>query len=203
MGFETLIYALENWGVSKVILPFILIFTIVFATIEKAQILSKEEAKNKKYAIVVALVVAFAVVIPHVTGAYYYGFDVVEIINNALPQVGLLLVSIVMMLLTIGLWGVKLKTGSGMKNWFIWASMGIVVFIFLSSMNWINSPYWIRNLLTQDVIALVMAILVFGIIINFIISDSEDLTKKADRLEKEKTAKDKIEKSKGTDFEDL
>lgn len=187
MGFETLIYALQNWGVMDIILPFILIFTIVFATIERAKILAKDEAKNKKYAVVVALVIAFAVITPHVTGAYYYGFDAVEIINSMLPQIGLVLVACVMMLLTVGLWlGDKMGVDKGPGKWFMWASMAIVIFIILNSLNWIDSPYWLRNLLTQDVIALVMAILVFGIVIKFIVSDGEDPVSKGDRIKTER-----------------
>ena len=173
-GFESLIYTLDNWGLLDVILPFILIFTLVFAVFEKTKILSDDENKNKKYSAVIAMVMAFAVVIPHVTGNYYYGFDAVEIINRALPQVSLLLVAILMTLLTLGLWTGKRADGSkGPGKWFTLASGALVIIIFVASIGWWNVPSWVYRLLSSDIIPLVVAILVFGLIIRFITGDDK------------------------------
>mgnify|MGYP006309900313 CR=1 FL=1 len=189
-GFEGLIYSLQHWGVFDVILPFILIFTIVYAILEKTEILGKDAFTARKYAVVVALVLAFAVVVPHVTGMYYYGFDAVEIINNALPQVGLLLVAIVMMLLTIGLWTGKKPDGSkGVGVWFTLVSGIIVLAIFVASIGWWNVPSWLWRLLNSDVIALVIAILVFGIIIKFITGKE----KSTEELKKKKSTAQQLE----------
>lgn len=187
-GFQGMIYTLEQWGVIDVILPFILIFTIVFAVLEQTKILGGEDkGKNKKYSMMVALVMAFAVVVPHVTGSYYYGFDAVEIINKALPKVGLLLVAIVMMLLTIGLWTGKKADGSkGNGVWFTLVSGAIVIGIFLASLGWWSVPYWLMWILTSDVLALVIAILVFGLIIKWISGDSESADDKKAKAEKAK-----------------
>lgn len=168
-GFQGLIFTLQQWGVVDVVLPFILVFTIVFAVLEKTKILGSDDNTVRKYATVVSLVLAFAVVIPHVTGSYYYGFDAVEIINKALPQVGLLLVAIVMVLLTLGLWTGKKADGSkGIGVWFTMASGIIVIAIFIASVGWWDVPSWIYRLIDSDFISLVIAILVFGIIIKFI-----------------------------------
>ena len=177
-GFESLIYTLENWGLLDVILPFILIFTLVFAVFEKTKILSDDDEKNKKYSSVIAMVMAFGVVIPHVTGAYYYGFDAVEIINKALPQVSLLLVAILMTLLTLGLWTGKRADGSkGIGKWFTLASGALVILIFIGSIGWWNVPSWVYVLLNSDIVPLVVAILVFGLVIKLITGSS---TKKDD-----------------------
>ncbi|MBN1175259.1 hypothetical protein JXA48_01310 [Candidatus Woesearchaeota archaeon] len=173
-GFESLIYTLDNWGLLDVILPFILIFTLVFAIFEKTKILSDDDDKNKKYSAVIAMVMAFGVVIPHVTGNYYYGFDAVEIINRALPQVSLLLVAILMTLLTLGLWTGKRADGSkGPGKWFTLASGVIVILIFIGSIGWWNVPSWVYRLLSSEIIPLVVAILVFGLIIKFITGDGK------------------------------
>lgn len=185
-GFESLIYTLDNWGLLDVILPFILIFTLVFAIFEKTKILSDDEHKNKKYSAVIAMVMAFAVVIPHVTGNYYYGFDAVEIINSALPQVSLLLVAILMTLLTLGLWTGKRADGSkGPGKWFTLASGVIVILIFIGSIGWWNVPSWVYRLLSSEIIPLVVAILVFGLIIKFITGDGkkpEDIAAREKKL---------------------
>lgn len=185
-GFESLIYTLDNWGLLDVILPFILIFTLVFAIFEKTKILSDDETKNKKYSAVIAMVMAFGVVIPHVTGNYYYGFDAVEIINKALPQVSLLLVAILMTLLTLGLWTGKRADGSkGPGKWFTLASGVIVILIFIGSIGWWNVPSWVYRLLSSEIIPLVVAILVFGLIIKFITGDGkkpDDIAAKEKRI---------------------
>jgi hypothetical protein len=179
-GFNSLIFALERWGVLDVILPFILIFTIVFATIERTKLLSTDAAKNKKYGTVIAMVVAFASIVPHVTGNNFYGIDIVLIINRALPQVSLLLVAIVMMLLTLGLWtGEKADGKKGIGIWFTLASGIIVIAIFISSIGWWQVPTWLWRLLNSDIIPLVVAILVFGLIIKFIAGDDKKEDKKS------------------------
>ena len=168
-GFQGMIQTLEQWGVIDVILPFILIFTIVFAVLERTKILGKEDYQVRKYAAVIALVLAFGVIVPHVTGRDYYGVDVVQIINAALPQVGLLLVAVVMMLLTIGLWTRKAPDGSkGIGVWFTMISGVIVIAIFIASIGWWRVPSWLYRLIYSDFISLIVAVLVFGIIIKFI-----------------------------------
>ena len=168
-GFDNMIYTLQQWGFVDVILPFILIFTIVFAVMEKTKILGEKDYQVRKYAAVIAAVVAFAVVVPHITGAYYYGFDAVEVINQALPQVGLLLVSIVMMLLTIGLWTGKRADGSkGIGVWFTMTSVILVIAIFIASLGWWRVPQWLWISLNSELIALIIAILVFGVVVHFI-----------------------------------
>jgi len=186
-GFQGMVYSLEQWGVIDVILPFILIFTIVFAILEQAKILGKDKEKNKKYSMMVSLVMAFSVVVPHITGSYYYGFDAVTIINKALPQIGLLLVAIVMMLLTMGLWTGKKADGSkGPGIWFTLVSGAIVVAIFIASFGWWQVPYWLMWILRSDVLALIVAILVFGLIIKWISGDSTSKKKTADKEKREK-----------------
>jgi hypothetical protein len=175
-GFQGLIFTLERWGIVDVILPFILIFTIVFAVLQKINLFGKDENdvdNNRKYSAIIAAVVAFAVIIPHVTGSYYYGFDAVVVINQALPQVGLLLVAIVMMLLTVGLWTGKGPNGKGINVWFTGLSVLIVIGIFLASIGRWNVPSWLFFLVNNDVISLVIAVLVFGLVIRFIASPSD------------------------------
>lgn len=179
MLFENMINSLQAMGFIDIVLPFLLIFTIVFAVLEKTKILG-EDKKVKKYAAIVAMVLAFSVVVPHVTGNYYYGFDAVQIINDALPQIGLLIVSIVMMLLTVGLWTGKTPDGTkGAGPWFLFGSLILVVLIFLGSIGWDNMPDWLWRLFSSDLIAPIVAILVIGIVLTFIIGDNDDKGKES------------------------
>lgn len=105
MELTEVVRYLEKAGVSDVILPFFLVFVVIFATLSKTNILGKK----KNYNAVVALVMALAVVIPHVTHKYPNNFDVVEIFNKVLPQVSLLIVAGFTLLLLIALFGLKGK----------------------------------------------------------------------------------------------
>ncbi len=172
-GFQGMIFTLQRWGVLDVLLPFILVFTIVFATLEQVKLFGKDK-RNRKYSTMLALVMAFAVITPHVTGAYFFGVNPVLIINQALPQVGLLLVAIVMLLLTLGIWTGKKADGSkGAGVWFTLISGLIVIGIFVSSIGMWAVPRWLMWIIYSDVLALVIAVLVFGIIIRFIAADPE------------------------------
>ena len=191
LDFRGLILNLEQMGILDVLLPFILIFTIVFAVLQKSKILGKDsEGKPRKnFNVVVALVMALAVVIPHVTGAYPYDRSIVDIINNALPQVALLAVAIIMVLLTIGVFGREFDAGESFGGLFITLSVLIVGFIFAAAAGWFDRtvlPQWLYFVYDPQFQALIVTIIVFGLIIYFIT--------KEDKPKKDKSTLDKINK---------
>lgn len=162
--FENALYQLDYWGLSDIILPFILVFTIAFAILQKAKIFGEE----KRFNVIVALVLGLAVVLPHSLGTYPYGTDVVEIINAALPGVSLVMVMAVMFLLLIGVLG-------GEPNWTGGAVGGIIgivatiliIIIFGSAAGWWEMTgflYWLDNPDTQATILIVGIFLLIGIL---------------------------------------
>ncbi|MGV8169063.1 MAG: hypothetical protein ACP5N3_03325 [Candidatus Nanoarchaeia archaeon] len=172
--FRNMIWSLEEVGVLDVIMPFILIFTIVYSVLHKTKILGKhtDGRPRKNYNVVVALVMALAVVIPHVTGSRdIYGFgqrSVVEIINSALPNVALVAVIIVMILLTIGVFGKEFDIGEGYGGFFVIAAFLVIGFIFAASAGWFHQgslPNWLYFMYDSQFQALVVTLLVFGVII--------------------------------------
>lgn len=163
--FRDLIYRLEYWGIVDVLLPFLLIFTVVFAIMQKAKPLG-DDAKAKSYNIVIALVMALAVVIPHVLGVYPENADVVEIMNKALPQVSLILVAILMVLLIVGLFGGKATWGGALSGWLAFCAFLVVVYIFGRAAGWfIYLPDWLYWLDNPDTQAMLLVIAVFAIVI--------------------------------------
>jgi len=90
-----------NYEVIPTYLYFPLIFTLVFAVLEKSKILG-EEKRNLNSAI--ALIMALIVVIPHLTGNLPAGYDPVLVINSALPSVSLVVVAIVLIIIGIVFW---------------------------------------------------------------------------------------------------
>src|SRR3990172_1840746 len=104
VSFTQFIADLQNWGIVDVLLPFLLFFTIIFAILEKIKVLGE---KSKKFNVVVALVMALSVVIPHVAGLYPEGGDIVDIVNHAIPNVAVFFVALILLFLLVGLWGAK------------------------------------------------------------------------------------------------
>jgi hypothetical protein len=159
-NFQELFVFLEKWGVADILVPFLLIFTVVFAVLERSKVLGDK----KNFNVIVALSIALIVVIPHVMGTYPPGRDAVEIINTALPNISVVIVAIIMFLVLAGTFGVRLPLGTGV-GFFALASLLVVAFIFGNAAGWWSGvPSWID----KDTQALIVMILVFGVIIWFI-----------------------------------
>ena len=180
--FRSLIMSLDDVGVLDVIMPFILVFTIIYAVLQKTKILGKTEdgQPRKNFNVIIALVMALATVIPHVTGkTSYYGIgivDVVDIINTALPNVALVAVIIIMILITIGVFGKEFDIGEGYGGIFVILAILVFGFIFATSAGWFAQgtlPSWLYFVYDSQFQALVVALLVFGVIIYFITKESK------------------------------
>ena len=185
LDFRGMILNLYNMGVLDVLLPFILIFTLVFAVLQKTKILGKDkdDKPRKNFNVIIALVMALGVVIPHVTGAYMYGLDVVEVINRAIPNIALLVVGIVMLLLVTGVFGNPLDTSkSYLGSGFIIVSIILVGLIFAVAAGWIRQGYiprWLYFLYDPQFQALAVTIIVFAVIIHFITKEDKDPKQKS------------------------
>jgi len=105
-NLQEFIKTVDAWGITDVLLPFILIFTIVYAIVYKSNIFGKEK---KNLSLVIALVMALTVVALHVTGTYPQNYDAVEIMNSAIPNIVLFVVGGLALLLLVGLFGESVK----------------------------------------------------------------------------------------------
>jgi hypothetical protein len=181
--FQEFFANLEAWGFTDVLLPFILVFTIVFAALQKTKILGEGK---KQFNVIIALVMGAAIIFPHVTGSYMdlIGFDPVVTINAALPQVSIILVAIIMVLLIIGVFGNELEfANTPLSGWVVLLAFVAVAVIFTSSMGWFSLPDWLYFLNDPQIQSLIIMILVFGLIIWFVT--------KEDKKENEKTFMEK------------
>ena|SRR3989344_1949981 len=187
-GINNAIWNLWSAGGLDIILPFLLFFTILFAVLQKTKLLGE---KAKKFNVIVALVIALLIVIPHVVyddgniqngklGKQLSGMpDVVEIVNNSLPSIAVWVIAILMLLLFIGVgWGdsANFKTPQGLKWTFFGIGVIVVGYIFGSSAGFFRDlPAPLRFL--QDPVnqATLLIIIVFGLIIAFIVGgDSKE-----------------------------
>ncbi|MBN2566964.1 hypothetical protein JXB02_02665 [Candidatus Woesearchaeota archaeon] len=162
---------LEYYGMTDALLPFLLIFVVVFAILQKSKILGDG---RKNFNVVVAMVLALIVVIPHITGSYPPGADVVEIINSAIPNVSVILIAIIMFLLIVGLLGGEITwLGTSLSGWIAVIAAVVVLLIFGYAAGWWGTPYWSNTwwlgwLGDPDTVAIVIIILVFAVLIWFI-----------------------------------
>ena len=176
-AFVNAIESMENWGLTDVLLPFLLIFTIMFAILQKTKILGLDK---KNFSVIIALVIALTVVIPHVTGSYPPDGDIVDIMNSALPNISIVVVAIVMLLILIGILGGQATwMGGSLSGWIAIVALLIVLFIFGRAASWYTSwPRWLWWLEDPDTQALVIIILIFGIIIWWVTKEPSEEGKK-------------------------
>ncbi|MFH0875422.1 MAG: hypothetical protein V1859_05775 [archaeon] len=178
MNFESSFRYLNELGVTAVILPFLLVFTIIYAVLYKSQILGEPKKPFNK---IVALVIALAVIFPQFTGI---GPNVVPIINNALPQVSIIGIAIIMFLILIGMWGVNVDiAGKSFGGWVVVLSMIAIAVIFANSAGWLPFiPEWTLSWIGDETMSLIIIILIFGVIISFITGEEKPEDKKESRL---------------------
>jgi len=136
--FGGVIEFLNRLGVYDIILPFLLIFTIVFAILEKTMVLGFEEIEGTKYSkkslnAIVSFVISFLVVA---------STNLVRVINEAVANIVLLLIMIIMFLMLVGtMFGSKEVTLENYPGWtkffMVAVFIGIVV-IFLQALGWLE-----------------------------------------------------------------
>src|SRR3989338_7997013 len=133
--FEYAIQELEWLGLTDALLPFLLIFTVIFAIMQKFKFLGEGK---KNINVMLALIIGLLVVIPHIMGTYPPDRDVVDIINKAIPEVSILLVAIIMLLLLVGIWGVEINcAGSSLPGILAFLSFLAIILIFANAI-WPN-----------------------------------------------------------------
>jgi len=139
----------RDFGLFDIVLPFLLVFAIVFAVLEKTRILGtvkikggkgEEEITSKNLNAVVAFVVAMLVVAAaNITG----------VINEALPNIVLLLVVLISFLLLIGVFAkteeldFHTKHGHWTKAFMILIFMGVLL-IFLGAIRDKAGKSWLE-----------------------------------------------------------
>ena len=157
---------LDQLAVLDFFLPFILVFTITFAILQKSEILGP---KSKNFNVVVALVLGLLFVIPHITGTYPLGYDPVQIMNDSLPTISLVAIASIMVLLLLGLFNREFSEKA--QPIIILIAAGFVVYSFGAALNWWSNPSSTFSWWTVDLTQLIIIILVFGIIVTFITKD--------------------------------
>lgn len=139
-NFRNMIEFLDRIGIYDVILPFLLVFTAIFAILEKTKVLGYEEVDGKKYTrknqnSMIAFVIAFLVVASS---------ELVRTINEALANVVLLVLLSICFMMLVG----SLNTGD--KEFQLegkWKTTFMIIFfvgvvgIFLHAIHYKDQPF--------------------------------------------------------------
>jgi hypothetical protein len=171
MALEEAMRVLDNLGFTDVFLPFMLIFTILFAILEKIKIFGEG---SRKFNGVIALAMSVGAIIPHSLGKYPPGADIVQILNSALPSVSLVIIAIVFLLVIIGIFGGNPNWADKMiGGWVSLIAVGLIVFIFGNSAGWWGAPDVVSFLGDPDLQATFIVIAVFLLIISIITKEDK------------------------------
>ena len=164
-SFTNLVVYFQQYGVLDFLLPFILVFTIVYAVLLKTQILG-DPKEHKNFNIIVSFVLALIFVVPHITGTYPLGYDPVAVLNQALPSISLVAVASIMLMLLMGIFSTHFTKVAAPFIAFI--AVLFVLYIFGAALNIWRGPYDIFYWWTAATTELMLVILVFGLIVWFI-----------------------------------
>ncbi len=178
MNFYDALESLSDSGFLDVFLPFMLIFVIVYAVLQKSHILGKGDEK-RKFNIILALVMGLSVVIPHALGRYPPASDPVLMINNVLPNISLIMLAVISFLLIIGVFGANIKVANTSLSGIIVIFAAIaVISTFGFAAGWFgNLPWWLAFLADESTQILFVTLLIMGIIIWFITAPKKDTSK--------------------------
>src|SRR3989339_864020 len=133
--FREIIDFFANIGVFDVVLPFLLVFTVVFALLERTKVFGIEKVEGKDYTkknlnAAAAFVIAFLVVASS---------ELVEVITKVSSQFVVLLFLIVLFLLLVGSFFQEKQEGvfleGGWRTTFMLIAFVGLIFIFLDALN--------------------------------------------------------------------
>lgn len=164
-SFTNLAQYFQAYGVMDFLLPFILVFTIIYAVTAKLALFKD----HKQFRVVIALVLALLFVVPHITGTYPLGYDPVQVMNESLPSISLVSVAAIMVLLLMGIFGADFTAAAA--PWIAVVSLGFVVYIFGASLKLWRGPYDVFYWWSSDVTELMIVLLIFGLVVWFIVKE--------------------------------
>lgn len=161
---------LKDFGLFDVILPFLFIFAIMFAILEKTMILGREDKLPKKNLnSIVALVIALLFVSAN---------KLVNTITNALPNIALMIVIFVSFLMMLGIfWKTEefdFKTNE--KNWYkLFSAVAFIAMILIFLGAYETTPgvsllsQWASSVGTGKLNDIIAGVVVLGMIVGLLV----------------------------------
>lgn len=123
---------LESFGFFDIVLPFILVFVIVFAILEKTRILGEEDKQPKRN---INALVGFVIGLFVVAAT-----NVVHVLREALPLITLVLIVLISFMLLVGAFhGEKEFTFAESRGWRIFLTLVMFIAVLLIFGNFIET----------------------------------------------------------------
>jgi len=144
-AFRGVIEFMNNLGLYDVVLPFLLVFTVVFAVLEKTKVfgtakIDDVETTKKNLDAIVAFVIAFFVVA---------SAQLVQVITKISSNVVLMILFSLFFMILVGMLatgenGIELE--GGWKAAFFGISFAVLVLIFLGALGWLPKMWdWLAK----------------------------------------------------------
>jgi hypothetical protein len=163
---------LVKLGVYDIILPFLLVFVLVFALLEKTKILGTETQKDRSGEKVEHTKKSMNAMVAFVTGFFVVAStQLVSVINKSLSQIFLLLLLVVCFMMVWGAFHQQTKEGfflnpKNKHQKFYYNALMAVVFIciiaiFLNALGWLELVYnFLKGNWNTDYVAAVIFIII-------------------------------------------
>lgn len=169
--FREAIEFFADVGLFDVVLPFLLVFTIVFAILEKTKVFGVDEVEGKKYTkknlnSITAFVISFLVVA---------SAELVEIITTVSANVVVLLLLVVLFLLLVGSFYVE-----GDKSVFLeggWKSMFMVIvfigilLIFFDALGFLEDIFDFLSGGRNDIVGAIILLVIVVLFIAWVVQE--------------------------------
>ncbi|MBL7055657.1 hypothetical protein ISS07_01970 [Candidatus Woesearchaeota archaeon] len=159
-------------GVFDVVLPFLLVFTVVFALLERTKVFGVEEIEGKKYTkknlnSITAFVIAFLVVASS---------RLVEIITTVSSNFVVLLFGVVLFLLLVGSFFQEKEQAvfleGGWKTAFMTIVFIVLAFIFLDAVNLLEDTFgFLSGSSKGEVVGSVILLILIVLFVVFVTQD--------------------------------
>ncbi|MFA6088566.1 MAG: hypothetical protein WC755_01760 [Candidatus Woesearchaeota archaeon] len=165
---------LTRFGLFDVVLPFILVFTIVFAIFEKTRILGEYDSKKPKSNLNAMVAFVFGLVFVTAT-------KLVVAMNIALPMIVVMLLAIICILLIIGSFfnegefNFMTMFGNNHKGAIVGVAIIGVLAAFIYAMGWMTPIInWISNNWNTTAAASIFFGILMVVLIGFIVGGGEE-----------------------------
>jgi hypothetical protein len=150
-NIEQIIIQLKDIGVYDYILPFLLVFTILFAILEKIKIFGTDK---KNVNVVVSIIIGFLLIVQT---------PLVYIMNNFLGKISLFIIVVIMFLLVTGIFGVDAEGGFTGTSGMIAIIICILAIFWALSPGLFDLPSWL-NPSSSDIAVIILIVVIIATI---------------------------------------
>ena len=174
MAIEQIFTWFMTSGAYDALLPFFLVFTLVFAFLQKSKLFDKgdSDGSGKKFNVMLALIIGLMVVVPSVTNSYPSGADPVKLMQEVLPNVVLWVVAIFAFWLLLAAFGMPVPFGQptqGFQGFITVVSVIVVATIFGHAAGWFPESWGVSEWLNTIDESVLQVILIIAITIGLLV----------------------------------